>query len=98
MSGQRVAILDGSHSLFEISMPSSSEKGDIMDEHVCWQPIPGLEGIIMDAVKEAVSISGVAAGNITVVGVGVICDTSIVGLLGRTIHTKVLKQIMDISM
>jgi mediator of RNA polymerase II transcription subunit 14 len=95
MTGQRVAILDGSHSLFDIGISSSNTKRETVDEHVCWQPIPSLERIIVDAVKEVVSISDVALGNITVIGVGVICRTSAVSLLGKAIHTRVLKKFGD---
>lgn len=95
MTGQRVAILDGSRSLFDTGTSSSTSKSETLDDHVWWQPIPGLEEIVVDAVKEVVSVSGVAPSNITAIGVGVICDTSTVSLLVRAIHTKVLKKLLD---
>jgi mediator of RNA polymerase II transcription subunit 14 len=94
MTGQRVAILDGSRSLFDIGVPNSTKRGT-PDEHVCWQPIPGLEEIVVESVKEVVLTSGLAPGNITSIGVGVICDTSTVKPLVRAIHTRVLRKLSD---
>ena len=96
MTSQRVAILDGSRSLFETGISSSSTKCETLDDHIWWQPIPGLEGIVVDAVKEVASVSGVAPSSITPIGIGVICDTSTVSFLVRAIHTKVLKKLLDI--
>jgi mediator of RNA polymerase II transcription subunit 14 len=93
MTGQRVAILDGSRSLFDIGVPTSATNRKTLDEHICWQPIPGLEEIVLESVKELLSASGVASGNITNIGVGVICDTSTVTPLIRAIHTRVLRQL-----
>jgi len=95
MTGQRVAILDGSCSLFNIGISSPTTKCEAVDEHVPWQPIPGLEGIVVDAVKEVVSVRDVVQGNITAIGVGVICDTSSISVLGRVIHSKVLKKLVE---
>lgn len=95
ITGQRVAILDGSRSLFDVDRCNSTTGCEVVDERACWQPIPDLAVIAEDAVKEIVSISGVAPSNITAIGIGVICDTSVVSLLGRAIHSKVLQTLLD---
>jgi mediator of RNA polymerase II transcription subunit 14 len=90
MNGQRVAILDGSHSLFITDPPSSSmEMSRSPVEGLSLQPIPQFQEIVLDAVREVVS-SGEVSGKIALIDVGVVCDADAVGALGRAMHGRIL--------
>jgi mediator of RNA polymerase II transcription subunit 14 len=94
MDNQRVTILDGSRSLFELGTSSTKANQEDPDEHLGLQPIPGLELIVAEAVRSVASTIDVAPGKIAVIDVGVICDTSIVRCLGQAIHSRVLQKLL----
>ncbi|KAG5646818.1 hypothetical protein DXG03_002195 [Asterophora parasitica] len=89
-AGRRVAILDGSYSLFNPTATTTSaspDTGDTLD----LRPIPQFKEIIGGVVRDMISSGLVEAGKVAVVDVGVICDTTNVRDLGRAIHAKVLE-------
>lgn len=92
MSGQRVAILDASHSLFETRRQGGTAPETVENE-VMLRPIPHFKEIVLDAVKQVMLAEHVQSHNIAAIDVGVVCDTSLVGALGRIIHTKVMEQL-----
>lgn len=85
MNGNRVAILDGSHSLF-----AQKQSDDRADSKLGLQPIPGFRDIVSSSVAEVMASEIITSGTVAAIDVGVICDTASVGSLGRTIHNKVL--------
>jgi mediator of RNA polymerase II transcription subunit 14 len=105
MKGQRVCILDGSHSLFRPSSgpapgPSSPQKQSASLSSVPepngklgLQSIPRFQEIVSDAVREVISSGRVGSGTIAPIDVGVVCDTSAVRAMGRAIHSRVLQQL-----
>lgn len=92
MSGQRVAILDASHSLFETKRQGGTAPETVENE-VMLRPIPHFKEIVLDAVKQVMLAENVQSHNIAAIDVGVVCDTDLVGALGRIIHTKVVEQL-----
>lgn len=91
MSDRRVAILDGSHSLFASSTPamtaaSTNENPDTM---LGLRPIPQFEQIVTSIVQGAISSGELQPGKVAIIGVGVICDTSAVKSLGQALHNAV---------
>jgi len=96
MTEQRVAILDGSHSLFlsgEVSSSSSADRttfsigGHERDSTLTLQPIAGFNEIIQDAIREVITFG--TPGKVVPVDVGVVCDASTVRAVGRAIHDRV---------
>jgi len=104
MKGQRVCILDGSHSLFDDASPAtissspqkqttplpSSSEGN---EHLGLQPIPNFREVVLDTAREVISSGRVELGKIAPIDVGVVCDASSVRAVGRAIHSRVLQQL-----
>lgn len=97
MTEQRVAILDGSHSLFlsgEVPSGSGADRttfsigGHERDSTLTLQPIAGFNEIVQDAVREVITFG--TPGKVVPVDVGVICDASTVRAMGRAIHDRVL--------
>lgn len=89
MSDQRVAILDASHSLFDVQ----TKKGlDEVDQLVL-QPIPQFRDIVSDAARTGLGASNFKLGKVAVIDVGVICDTTGVSMLTRLIHAQVLQKL-----
>lgn len=104
MSGARIIILDGSHSLFLADgqaplsnspqkLPSvfhakksrGSESGSLL------QPIPDFAMMVVDAVKDVTSKG--THGQIAPIDMGVICDGSVVKVVARAIHERILRRI-----
>jgi mediator of RNA polymerase II transcription subunit 14 len=89
MSDQRVAILDASHSLFDVR----TRKGlDEVDQLVL-QPIPQFRDIVSDAARTGLGAGNSKLGKVAVIDVGVICDTTGVSMLTRLIHAQVLQKL-----
>jgi len=89
MSDQRVAILDASHSLFDVQ----TRKGlDEVDQLVL-QPIPQFRDIVSDTVRTVLGAGNFKLGKVAVIDVGVICDTTGVAMLTRLIHVQVLQKL-----
>lgn len=87
MKGNRVAILDGSHPLFA---QNQSDDRVFVESKLGLQAIPGFQDIVSSAVNEVMALGNLTPGTVAAIDVGIICDTASVGLLGRTIHNKIL--------
>ncbi|KAF7975073.1 hypothetical protein HWV62_10589, partial [Athelia sp. TMB] len=95
MTDQRVVIIDGAHSLFAAdgTVSLSSLKGKSAappppdGDTLGLQPIPGFAEIIMDAIRDVAATGQL--GNVAPLDVGVVCQASAVGSLGRAIHDRV---------
>ncbi|TFK44507.1 mediator complex subunit MED14-domain-containing protein [Crucibulum laeve] len=89
MSGQRVAIIDGSHSLFDgplqPSDPAYTELG--------LQPIDNFRELVLEVIKDMLASGKLVLGTAAAIDVGVICNVSCVRLVGRAIHSKVLERL-----
>ncbi|RXW15427.1 hypothetical protein EST38_g10430 [Candolleomyces aberdarensis] len=120
LKNQRVAILDGSHSLFKpshvrvdsgsVPQPStsrtasssssslgaaSSSSGSASNaaaatNELFLQPIPQFSQFAKEAVSEAAQAG---TPNLVDITVGVICETSAVGVLAQSIHKKVVEKL-----
>ena len=89
MSDQRVAILDASHSLFDVQ----TRNGLVESDQLVLQPIPQFRDIVSDAARIGLDAGNLKMGKVAVIDVGVICDTTGVSLLTRLIHPQVLQKL-----
>ncbi|KAF7298154.1 Mediator of RNA polymerase II transcription subunit 14 [Mycena chlorophos] len=81
MTDHRVAILDGSHSLYGPAQPDDAVSA------FCLRAIPRLEEIVLAAVKK---LEGpILADKIVPLSAGVICPTDLVRTLGRAIYSDI---------
>ena len=89
MSNQRVAILDASHSLFDVQMPGKH----LAKDHLVLQPIPQIRDIVTDVVREGLAGGDLTTGKVAAIDIGVICDDGGVDTLAKAIHFQVLKHL-----
>lgn len=110
MTGARVAVLDGAHSLFVPhasdaaaapvnGKPSSKvgafSSGSRTDASLLLQPIPDMKTIVLEAVKEATGKG--ARGHVAPIDVGVICDASAVRPVARALYKRVLQRLGQVG-
>ncbi|KAF5351922.1 hypothetical protein D9756_007453 [Leucocoprinus leucothites] len=98
MTNQRIAILDGSHSLYpsspsSLSSTTSSTKPSTSttsggSSHGL-QPIPQFRDIIAEVVKSGLAAGDIRPGKIARIDSGVVCEYTAVRKLARAIHTRV---------
>ncbi|KAF8972893.1 mediator complex subunit MED14-domain-containing protein [Flammula alnicola] len=93
MSEQRVAILDASHSLFDVQMPGKAVTRTPAIDDLVLQPIPRMREIVTVAVQNGLASGQLAMGKVAAIDVGVITNASGVGPLTRAIHAQVLEQL-----
>lgn len=93
MTGQRIVILDASHSLFAADLSSltsnTTTPAQPDTDALGLQPIPGFAEIIMDAIRDVAATGKAGLGTVAPVDVGVVCDAGAVRALGRVIHERV---------
>ncbi|KAF8995450.1 mediator complex subunit MED14-domain-containing protein [Cyathus striatus] len=87
MTKKRVAIVDGSHSIFTANASNSQGAG------LGLQPIPNFVKIISDVTTNLISTGQVGTGAVAMIDVGVVCATGCVQVLGRAIHSKISEQL-----
>lgn len=109
MTGKRIAILDASYSLFQgnVVPPSQPDSGSDPDPHshkhshldlgkTELEPIPDFRTLVLDAVRATrphTPESGVGGRRIAPIGVGVVCEGSMIGPVVRALHERVLKKL-----
>ncbi|KDR75325.1 hypothetical protein GALMADRAFT_249364 [Galerina marginata CBS 339.88] len=93
MSEQRVAILDASHSLFDIQIPGKPPPNDPVIDGLVLQRIPRFRELMVNTVQEGLTSGKLTMGKIAAIDVGVVCDGAGVGFLTKAIHAQVLEQI-----
>lgn len=93
MSGQRIAILDASHSLFDVQIPDKIARKEPEIDELVLQPIPQFRDIVSNAVRAHLDAGELKMGKVAVVDVGAVCDAAGVGILTRPIHTQVLQRL-----
>ncbi|KAJ7078861.1 mediator complex subunit MED14-domain-containing protein [Mycena belliarum] len=86
MTGQRVLILDGSHSLF--SPGPAQQPGN--HHQVGLHPIPRFSEIVLEAVTGVISSRAAEPSEIVPMKTGVVCQTTVVRTLGRAIYAAVV--------
>ncbi|KAI0745059.1 MED14-domain-containing protein [Earliella scabrosa] len=99
MTGARVVILDGSHTLFEDGVDGRSARRPVgkpqvlptRDNSVALQPIPEFRMLVREAIKAAVA-NGVR-GQFAPIDIGAICDVAAVRVVGRMLHQKVVEKL-----
>ncbi len=89
MKDQRVAILDGSCSLYPSSPSSSSSSGP--DSRSGLQHIPQFSNIVTEVVKAALVAGDIRPGKVARIDMGVVCECNAVRKLTRAIHTHVVE-------
>lgn len=89
LSNQRIAVLDASHSLFDVQMPGKAVEKD----YLVLQPIPQIRDIVTDVVRDGLAGGDLTTGKVAAIDIGVICDAGGVDPLARAIHTQVLKHL-----
>ncbi|KAF8621558.1 hypothetical protein AX15_007725 [Amanita polypyramis BW_CC] len=96
MSNQQVTILDASHSLFGANRQATKSEDE--SYKFCLQPIPQFQEIVQSTVKKASESlpSGHSLGQVAIIGVGVVCGTRAVSVLGRGIHNRVLARLRSL--
>ncbi|KAG2354230.1 mediator complex subunit MED14-domain-containing protein [Suillus spraguei] len=90
MTGQRIAILDASHTLFGSSFSSTPSPSS---ELLSLLPIPDFKTLVIDALK-FVRIKDEHA-RVAYIDAGVVCDSSFVSGVARALHERVLKKLQD---
>ncbi|KAG2126062.1 mediator complex subunit MED14-domain-containing protein [Suillus clintonianus] len=94
MTGQRVAILDASYSLFGSSSPtSSSSTSSSSSELLSLLPIPDFKTLVIDAIQY-VRMKDEHA-RVACIDAGVVCDSSVLKGVARALHERVLKKLRD---
>jgi len=92
MTGQRVAILDASHSIFSPDPTLTRGKAKVQNTQefgFLLQSIPGLKEILVDVLKEDV-------GNcVWSVDVGIMCSVNAVKRVGKALHQRVLSKVKE---
>ncbi|RPD78468.1 MED14-domain-containing protein [Lentinus tigrinus ALCF2SS1-7] len=101
MTGARVVILDGSHTLFDdvaegrgvARRPPGRPAGSppSLANSVALQPIPEFRTLVAEAIRAAVA-HGVR-GQFAPIDIGVICDVAAVRIVGRMLHQKVVEKL-----
>lgn len=90
MTGQRVAILDGSFSVFD--QAGSKNPTASAEQMLGLKPIPQFKDIVTDAVRDTISSGSVQPGTVAMIDVGVICRTENVCELGKSIYQKLVSR------
>ncbi|EGO25140.1 hypothetical protein SERLADRAFT_414850 [Serpula lacrymans var. lacrymans S7.9] len=95
MNNQRVAIIDGSHSLFGSDVSGSASVSSTSSPDLLGlQAIPDLPSLIQAAVHSVRSASGgLSLGKIAPIDVGIVCNTGAVGAVARALHERILKKL-----
>ncbi|KAG6886292.1 hypothetical protein C0993_006702 [Termitomyces sp. T159_Od127] len=88
MTGQRVAILDASFSVFDQACSTNPAAG--AEDMLGLKPIPQFKDIVTDAVRDVISSGSVQPGTVAMIDVGVICHTENVCELGKRIHQRLV--------
>lgn len=90
MSGQRVAILDASESLYHAEQLDSSAM-DQSDSviHIGLQPLPNFRETVLETVRQGLAEGIFSPRRVIPIGIGIICDTETVKELGKMLHDKV---------
>lgn len=109
MTGKRIAILDGSYSLFQgnVIPPSQLDSGSGSDSYshthsnsdldrIGLEPIPDFRTLVLDAVRATrprSPQSGAGGRRIAPIDVGVVCEGGTIGPVIRALHERVLKKL-----
>lgn len=96
MKGERIVIVDASHSLFHPDLVKTETNSQSMasDKDLRLQPMPDFRTVILEAVREVLADGKTTVGRIVALDVGVICDAdaNVVRALTRAIHMRVLER------
>ncbi|CAA7259201.1 unnamed protein product [Cyclocybe aegerita] len=94
MSGQRIAILDASYSLFDLEMSDKAAmKVESTIDGLILQPLPDFRNIVAAAVRDGMNSGRLSKGKIAALEAGVVCNAGGVGYLIQVIHNQVLDRL-----
>ena len=101
MTGARVVIVDGSHTLFDEGVgdsrgaaarrPGASSRTTSLANTGALQAIPDFRALVAEAIKDAVA-QGVK-GQFAPIDIGVICDIAAVRVVGRRLYERVFAKL-----
>lgn len=98
ISGRRVLIIDGSHSIFGNDPQHASDDKEHLktttDRSLTLQPIPEFRRLLLEAIQEASSSK--ALGKVAQIDVGLICNARIVSVIAKPLHMKVLRRLKEV--
>ncbi|KXN90150.1 Mediator of RNA polymerase II transcription subunit 14 [Leucoagaricus sp. SymC.cos] len=96
MTKQRIAILDGSCSLYAFSShPDPAKPTSLEDSNQGLQPIPQFREIVAEVVAAALAAGDVRPYKTARLDMGVVCECSAVRQLARAIHTRVAEALVS---
>lgn len=87
MRNERVAILDGAHSLFQAKEQLSNAKTAHAHDAVGLRAIPGFRQLVLDAIKD---VGAGVSGKMASIDVGVVCDAPVANAIGKALFSRVL--------
>ncbi|KAI0344782.1 MED14-domain-containing protein [Trametopsis cervina] len=88
MSNAQVLVMDGSNSAFNVG-----ERATTSDNSLLLHPIPDFPNIVSEARKD---IGTSTAGRRSVsIDMGMVCHSSVVGIVGRALHERILASFKD---
>jgi len=93
LTDQRIAIIDASHSLFDVHPPGKPILKDSTDRELGLQPIPQFREIVATTVQEGYASGKLMTGKVAAIDVGVVCNSGGAEVLAKAIHTRVLEQL-----
>ena len=94
MTKQRIAILDASHSLFDVPVPGKeSPVKSAVVEGFGLQAIPQFKEIVSTVVQEGLAAGKLRKGTVAAVDLGVVCEGDGVGFLISAIHSRVQEKL-----
>jgi len=93
MAGERVAVLDASSTLFGGGSTSSSSSSSPALSTLL--PIPDFKTLVVDAIKSVHMKDEYA--RVACIDIGVICDSSVVNVMARALHERVLKRLSEVT-
>ena len=98
MTGARIVILDGSHTLFDEPAdsraprkPGVPSRSTSLTNTGALQPIPDFRALVAEAIKDSVA-QGVK-GQFAPIDIGIICDIAAVGVIGKQLYEKVFAKL-----
>jgi len=91
MTGQRVAVIDASHSIFPQDSTISKGKSKAQNNYengFLLQPIPGLKEILAGVLEDIGS-------DVWMVDIGIMCRVDAVKRVGKVLHRRVLNELKE---
>ncbi|PPQ98421.1 hypothetical protein CVT24_004100 [Panaeolus cyanescens] len=93
MTGQRVAIVDASRSLFDLPSERNAPQKETPFDNLLLKPIPNFKSIVTEVVQQGYADKHLTPGKVAAVDIGVVCDSAGVAVLTKGLHSRILEQL-----